>query len=109
MKDLNEFESTALNNLLNLEKELTTRLDKLTHDRSQSHSADSSEQAVERENDEVMDQLESETRDELLLVKNAINRIYEGKYTTCSKCGNEISQERLEAVPYTTLCIACAE
>jgi RNA polymerase-binding transcription factor DksA len=32
-----------------------------------------------------------------------------GDYGICTKCGAEISKERLEIVPYAALCIKCAE
>ena len=35
----------------------------------------------------------------------ALKRIDEGTYGTCVVCGREIGEERLEAVPYATLCI----
>ncbi len=107
MNDLNEFESTAFEKLFKLDKELSSRLIKLIHDRSRSHSADYSEQAVERENDEVIDQLENDTRTELAQVKKAMKRIHNEEYTVCTICGGEISEKRLNAIPYTTICIEC--
>jgi DnaK suppressor protein len=32
-----------------------------------------------------------------------------GTYGICTNCGNEISEHRLEALPFATLCIDCAE
>ncbi len=37
----------------------------------------------------------------------ALARIDNGTYGSCEACGSEIPAERLEAVPYTTLCINC--
>jgi RNA polymerase-binding protein DksA len=37
----------------------------------------------------------------------ALARIDDGSYGRCEKCGGEIPEERLEAVPTTTLCVAC--
>jgi DnaK suppressor protein len=36
----------------------------------------------------------------------ALARIDDGSYGTCTACGQEIPRERLEAVPYATLCVA---
>ena len=35
--------------------------------------------------------------------------IDEGRYTVCVDCGREIAMGRLEALPYTSSCIDCAE
>jgi DnaK suppressor protein len=35
----------------------------------------------------------------------ALARIADGTYGTCAVCGAEIPEERLDAVPYATLCI----
>lgn len=99
----------ALETLQNLEKELSTRLEKLSADLSKSHSADSGEQAVERENDEVIEQLEHDTAEELRQVDHALQRIEAGTYHECEICGKEISSERLKALPFVSICIACAE
>ena len=101
--------ASALQQLTTLKQELTTRLDKLSTDRSKSHSLDSSEQAVERENDEVIDQLEADSRVELTQVEQAIQRIENGTYGTCTKCEEAISPQRLKAIRYVALCINCAD
>jgi len=42
-------------------------------------------------------------------VREALNRIDQGNYGTCQECGCEISEARLEALPYTPYCIRCAQ
>jgi RNA polymerase-binding protein DksA len=108
MTEYAETDKKALQDLLQLESELTSRLKQLSADMSKSHSLDSSEQAVERENDEVIEQLEEDTSEELVKVKQAIQRVKQGNYHACTNCGGEISIQRLEAIPYSTLCIDCA-
>lgn len=88
--------------------ELADRLSSLKADISQAHSRDWEEQAQERENDEVVEALGNEARQELSLVNRALERIESGTYNLCSQCDGEISEQRLRAVPYTNLCIACA-
>jgi DnaK suppressor protein len=39
----------------------------------------------------------------------ALARIDDGSYGRCQKCGAEIPEERLEAVPTATLCVACKQ
>ncbi len=44
-------------------------------------------------------------RDALAAVRAALDRIEQGTYGTCEVCGRPIPRERLDAVPYATLCI----
>ncbi len=106
---MNDKNKAALQQLTQLQDELSQRLENLAADKSRSHSIDSSEQAVERENDEVVDQLETDTRLELAQVQNAIKQIEHGTYGVCAKCNEDISEKRLNAIPYATLCINCAD
>lgn len=50
-------------------------------------------------------------RESLLIKKidEALRRIEEGSFGTCSNCDNLIELKRLEARPTATLCIACKE
>jgi RNA polymerase-binding transcription factor DksA len=42
-------------------------------------------------------------------VKEAIMKHQTGTYGICENCGREIDIARLEAMPYTPLCLRCAE
>ena len=75
MKNNIETDKNFLKSLLSLEVELKSQLEKLSADLSKSHSRDSDEQAVERENGEVIDQLERDASEELKQFQNAIQRI----------------------------------
>ena len=109
MNKLTEADKSAKRLLLQLEEELANRLESLSADMSKSHDADSSEQAVERENDEVIVQLENDTRVELQQVRHTLQRLEQGDYRICTKCEEDISAARLQAIPYSTLCINCAD
>lgn len=39
----------------------------------------------------------------------ALERIDEGTYGVCERCGNEINPERLDAVPAASLCMPCKQ
>jgi DnaK suppressor protein len=71
-------------------------------------SADFSEQAVQRENDDVLRGLGDAARGELASINRALARIASGDYLSCSACGADIDVRRLEAVPYADRCAACA-
>ncbi|MEN6492829.1 MAG: TraR/DksA C4-type zinc finger protein [Thermoguttaceae bacterium] len=42
-------------------------------------------------------------------VEKALERIDNGTYGNCVRCGQPIPDERLEVLPYTPHCIRCAE
>jgi RNA polymerase-binding transcription factor DksA len=71
-------------------------------------TADFAEQAVERENDEVLTALDDSIRAELAHLEQALARLDEGIYGVCEKCGNSIGEKRIEALPYALTCIDCA-
>lgn len=98
-------------NLLSMLEELDDRLAKITDDVKHVEKPldkDFSEQAVEAENDQVLDALGNSARDEVEKIKQAISRIDAGTYGICLKCGEPIRKERLAALPYANLCIRCA-
>lgn len=68
------------------------------------HPADIGDETFEREKDLG---LKLFTEDRLAMIKEALNNIKEGTYGICESCGREISQERLDVVPYTSLCMDC--
>lgn len=70
--------------------------------------ADFAEQAIERANDQVLEALDENMRQEVLQIDHAINLMEQGKYGVCEFCQKMISEKRLEALPYTNLCINCA-
>ena len=43
----------------------------------------------------------------LRAIDEAIHRIEQGTYGTCMECENEIAPARLDAVPWTRVCIDC--
>ncbi|MCX6622650.1 MAG: TraR/DksA family transcriptional regulator [Acidobacteria bacterium] len=45
----------------------------------------------------------------LRMVRGALRRIDDGSYGTCLHCEEEISQKRLNAVPWAPYCIQCQE
>ena len=59
----------------------------------------------ETTNDAVVSDLEAR----LLNVKKALDKIEDGSYGICEKCGAEIEEERLEANPAASTCVACAQ
>lgn len=54
---------------------------------------------------EMGDTLEENAGQILREVDTALARIEDGTYGICTRCGKEIPTERLDAVPYATLCV----
>jgi RNA polymerase-binding protein DksA len=52
--------------------------------------------------------LEQNTLDLLSKVNHALERVEAGSYGICEVCGNAIPVERLEVLPYSTLCVVDA-
>ncbi len=89
-------------------RELDQRLGKIQANLRHVSEPDSAEQAIERENDEVLEHLDESGQKERELIRAALQRMDAGTYAACVQCGGSISAERLAAVPYTTSCITCA-
>jgi len=90
--------------------ELAERLSRLDRDAqrvSEPLVADFAEQAVQRENDEVVDRLREGTAAELRSISTALTRIAQGTYGLCMECGERIEAARLEAMPATSHCLDC--
>ncbi len=67
--------------------------------------ADSSQVTAERAEAEA---LAGELREALEEVEAAIDRLADGSYGRCERCGAAIAPARLEAMPAARFCIACA-
>ncbi len=44
----------------------------------------------------------------LSAIESALERLEEGTYGCCEECGAKIPKARLNAIPYSTLCVRCA-
>ncbi len=96
--------------LLDMKQDITNRINAIDRDiRHEGMSADWSEQASERENDEVLESLGNSSELELLKVNYALKRIEDGSYFQCDECGADIPPARLELLPFTAHCVDCAE
>jgi DnaK suppressor protein len=89
--------------------ELTARLERITANLRRGYDADSKERAKEMEDNEVVDALGNEAREELAKISAALHRFETGEFGTCIECGTAIEPARLAAYPYADECIDCAE
>ena len=79
------------------------------HHKNEPVEKDFAEQATQRENDDVLMALNKDAKQVVSQINSALHRIETGDYGFCTRCGAEISEGRLDIVPYAALCIKCAE
>jgi RNA polymerase-binding transcription factor DksA len=93
------------------QQELAERLGRLNRDARRTSDPlvpDFPDQAVQRQNDEVIDRLRALTAWELDQIDSALAQIASGNYGCCERCAQSIDSARLEAMPHASLCERCA-
>jgi RNA polymerase-binding transcription factor DksA len=104
MKSLKDRRSALTARMEYLEAKLHAIDDELeTH-----NSPDWEELAVERETDEVLEGMGTSGLEEMRAITAALERMDAGEYGQCVNCGEKISEERLDVLPYTPFCKTCA-
>ena len=89
-------------------QELGTRMQEIEAELDHEKTRDLNDQAIDLEDDEVLEGVGLAAQRETQLLQAALNRIAQGTYGVCAKCGDPISEERLKAVLYAPLCRNCA-
>lgn len=105
MPDLTHFKKLITDRLA----ELDVRIHEVDHELGEPKSADLNDQAIDLEDDEVLESLGEAAQKEISLLKLALKRIKDGSYGICARCEEPISDARLQAVPYAPLCKQCAQ
>jgi RNA polymerase-binding transcription factor DksA len=88
--------------------ELESRQKRIAEDLAEPLNRDSSEQAIEMQDDDSLKGQAALITREIASVKRALMRIDDGTYGKCVRCGDEIAPKRLEARPEAALCFECA-
>ncbi len=88
--------------------ELLTRMRELDRELDSHMNPDWEDGATEREQDEALEALGHSAEVELRMIDAALSRASAGEYGTCVRCGDDIAQERLDLLPATPFCAACA-
>jgi len=65
--------------------------------------------ASEERDREISFILSDRGREKLQAIQEALDRIEEGTYGICESCEGEIAEGRLEALPFTRLCVTCQQ
>lgn len=87
---------------------LRERLDGMDETLREPEDDDFEEQAVDLDDDEVLQRLTAAGRMEAQRILDALRRMEAGTYGTCVTCGKDIPGSRLEAIPEAAECVECA-
>ncbi len=98
----------ARETLLARRAELTQHLGQIEDRLDDPTPKDWEDAATEAEDDQVLESLGSFERAEVRRIDAALQRIDDGVYGECVKCGEPIAEKRLELLPETPHCAACA-
>lgn len=90
-----------------LRKRLGMELEGMGHAKGSGASGDSADAAFDSGSEEITSQLMELEGKELLQIERALKRLRQGTYGVCEGCGTRIPVIRLNALPYSTLCIKC--
>jgi len=101
--------------LIRLHKSLMSRRDELRRRlggalkdlRNGFDTGDSADQAFDTGSEEVSSQLAELESRELNQIERAMARLKQGSYGVCEGCQKKIPVARLNALPYTTVCVQC--
>jgi len=73
------------------------------------HLADESEQSVFEQSQNLGLQIREKEIQVLHQIEKALSKITDGTYGQCEACSDPIGIKRLQARPFTSLCISCKE
>jgi DnaK suppressor protein len=98
---------SLLNRRADIRRKLADELDSLRNLKDADASGDAADAAFEAGSDEMTSQLAELDSRELSQIERALARLKQGTYGLCESCGHKIPVGRLNALPYSTLCISC--
>ena len=101
-----EKRAALVNQVERLAKEVVESTEATENSKSPLSSAENASDAYEQ--DFAFMSMESE-EDLLRKVDRALQRVRENTYGECEECGEHINPERLEALPWATMCVKCQE
>jgi len=96
--------------LLRLKEELLSLVRATTENEKEypsSEVGDSIDQAADSSARELLFELNDSERHRLEDINKALQKIEQGNFGFCEKCGEKIDKKRLEVVPYARFCINC--
>jgi len=98
---------TLLARRTELKRRLGKELDDLANVKNSSASGDAADAAFDASGEELASTLAELESKELSQIERALKRLKAGSYGKCEACSCTIPVARLNALPYSTLCIKC--
>jgi DnaK suppressor protein len=98
---------TLLSRRAELRKRLGVELDDLSRAKANQATGDAADAAFDASGEEIASQLAELEGRELAQVERALRRLKAGTYGKCEVCSAKIPVARLNALPFSTLCIKC--
>jgi len=100
--------------LLNRRSALSGDIDKMSQESLSKRKSDLSSMPIHMadigsdnyEQDVTLNLIEGES-EELREIDSALGRIEGGQYGKCKECDDKIPKARLDAIPYTQMCVEC--
>ena len=85
-------------------EELKARARRMKRELLSHQDPDWEDAALEQENEEVLEGLKGQARQEIQVIAFALQRIGQGTYGVCQTCGKAIDEARLDLLPATAFC-----
>lgn len=99
---------TARETLLARRSEILARIAGIDDRLDEPEDKDREDAATQTEDDQMLMTLGDMERAEVARIDAALDRIRQGSWGTCVKCGDDIEPKRLELLPETPFCVSCA-
>jgi DnaK suppressor protein len=112
--ELKQYEKRLVNEREKLIKELEYESGQISKTQLESsgdlsaYSNHMADQGTETERREITSQILSTRREALFEIDHALQKVNQGKYGVCERCGKPIAKRRLKILPQARLCIKCS-
>jgi len=80
-----------------------------SRERDSEATQDPADMAANAYTKELLVSMSDNDRQLLRLIDEALDRIEDGEYGKCVRCGNPVPEKRLEAVPWARHCLPCQD
>ncbi len=80
-----------------------------SRERDSEATQDPADMAANAYNKELMVSMSENDRKLLVMIDEALVRIEDGEYGECIRCGEQIPERRLEAIPWAKYCLNCQD
>jgi len=88
-------------------RQILCRMDQEAQSLDAESTKDSADRCVISVSKESLFERSSQRRTVLRLIEAALKRISDGSFGICAGCGDQIQDQRLQALPWTQFCLRC--